>query len=615
MNNKLRKIARFPMLLAILIAVIIPPIGISIVLGFPVNWAWSKVLETWVKAVWTWTTKWVQETWTSIKNWATNTELWESIKAWVTKTWTSIKDWDTELSEFYIVTIITLFIICLILLLLKKHVESIRKSLSNIQEKIGEAFQGESLPWKETFIESLKLAFYPLHFALRLIALFLLLLAILSAVFPSLIPIVVSIFFLASNPKIPESNSLLIMVISLIATIGLVSLMLQKSVDAFKKYLSCIIKENYKVFWPPPMPEIDIGQSLVVTWRCYVAKVGKFMSKTFTQSRKLIMHGVVLGIIVLCGYVSAKTAKETIIEKEFTERILEKEFIAKEFIAIVRDTILILDSKMLRDSMMTKLDPIEIKVDRWVMPAPKELYLFEKGAQFSLAYASQGSLSTKTGICPEGSNEEWLKLFKGAILECSKEEQVKLKIQGFASVAPVGPDSAKSDTLNYQIANQRAEALIYFLMLPPDSIYTKTKCKDVLDNISIWERKKENGTSVKPDSLWWKNSWGVTVSTEKVSNEEVNSESKSQLRFTFSVSNSATGGQKQKGLDVIYEPWQNHEEMKGTKPTDDGSLPKPRHYPLEFLNRTVQIIIEEGGCLTKEVPTVPKAEDNAGESD
>lgn len=406
MNNKPRKIARFPMLLAILVAVIIPPIGISIVLGLPVNWAWSKVLETWVKAAWTWATKWAQEIWTSITDWAMNTKAWELTKAWITETWASIIDWDPERLEYLIITIITLFIICLILFLLKKHVASIRESLLNIQEKIGEAFQGESIPWKETFIESLKLAFYPLHFALRLVALFLLLLAIMAAVLPSLIPIVISIVFLASNPKILESKSLLIMVISLIATIGLVSLMLQKSVDAFKKSLSCIIKENYKIFWPLPMPAIDIGQSLMVTWRCYVVKVGVFIYKTFTQSRKLIVHGVVLGIIVFCGYVSAKTAKETIVEKEFIERIVEKEFIErileKEFIAIVRDTILILDPKVWRDSMMTKLDTIETKVDRWVMPAPKELYLFEKDAQFSLAYVSQGSLSTKTGICPEG---------------------------------------------------------------------------------------------------------------------------------------------------------------------------------------------------------------------
>ncbi len=205
-------------------------------------------------------------------------------------------------------------------------------------------------------------------------------------------------------------------------------------------------------------------------------------------------------------------------------------------------------------------------------------------------------------------------MFKKSIIECSEKERVKLKIRGFASVAPVGPDSTKSKIFNYQIATERAEALIYFLMLPPDSIYTKTKCKDVLDNISIWGRNKENGTRVDPDTLWWKESLGVTVSTEKVSSEEVNCESKSCLRHTFSVSVSDIN-QKRKGFDVIYEPWQSYGQMKNEKPADDGSLDSLRYHQLEFLNRTVQVIIEEGGCLTKEVPEVPKVEDNAGKSD
>ena len=159
-------------------------------------------------------------------------------------------------------------------------------------------------------------------------------------------------------------------------------------------------------------------------------------------------------------------------------------------------------------------------------------------------------------------------------------------------------------------------------MLPPDSIYTEKKCKDVLDNGSIWERKKENGTSVKPIASGWKNSWGVTVRTDTVRTDTVRTDTvrtdtvrtekednKSKpLRFTFSVPDSATGEQKQKGFDVIYEPWQNYKDMKTEKPVNDGSRPKPRHYSLEFLNRTVQIIIEEGGCPTKE-------EDNAGKSD
>ena len=329
-------------------------------------------------------------------------------------------------------------------------------------------------------------------------------------------------------------------------------------------------KKTFDVVRYTWLPDVDIVESLLNTWRYTIKMIGRSIKKTCIESMKLLPAVFFLCIGV---YLSSFPAK-TFINWTFQQNIAPQ-------------NIIVLNSSDFSPS-----------------------YLFEKGTQFSLAYASQGSLSTKTGICPEGSNEEWLKLFKKAIWECAKEERVKLKIQGFASVAPVVPDSAQSDTLNHQIANQRAEALIYFLMLPTDSIYTKTKCKDVLDNSSIWERKKENGTRVKPDSPSWK-AWGVTVSTK---NKNQNGESKSRLRHTFAVSDSDTN-QKRKGFDVIYEPWQSYGQMKNEKPADDGSRPEPLHYPIEFLNRTVQIIIEEGGCLTKEVPAVPKVEDNAEESD
>ncbi len=58
---------------------------------------------------------------------------------------------------------------------------------------------------------------------------------------------------------------------------------------------------------------------------------------------------------------------------------------------------------------------------------------------------------------------------------------------------------------------------------------------------------------------------------------------------------------------MIYEPWQSHAKMNEAKLVKDGTL-NNRRKGLEFLNRTVQIIIEDGGCLTKAV-------DNAENSD
>ena len=53
---------------------------------------------------------------------------------------------------------------------------------------------------------------------------------------------------------------------------------------------------------------------------------------------------------------------------------------------------------------------------------------------------------------------------------------------------------------------------------------------------------------------------------------------------------------KRTNFDVAHKPWQNHREMVNAKPVQDSL-----RLDLEFLNRSVQIIIEEGDCWTKSV--------------
>ena len=422
---------------------------------------------------------------------------------------------------------------------------------------------------------------YPFHLCFRFVARFLLLLGVLVTV---LLPtgIIIYIFTQIGIPStwiaewISENNTAL-EIISLLSGIGIFSYLSKKYWTTIRESLSNIEKKVEEVISGVWLPELDIKESLSVTWQHNFKSILPFMKEIITDSLKLG-----LAVFISCiSYFFASPATTNFVY------VNVKQTLTNVWNEIAPQNVIVLNSRDFSPS-----------------------YLFEEGAQFSLAYASQGSLSTKTGICPEGSNEDWLELFKKAIWKCSKDERVRLRVQGFASVAPVVLDSAKSDTLNYQIANQRAEALIYFLMLPTDSIYTKTKCKDVLDNSSIWERKKENGTRVKPDSPWWK-AWGVTVSTK---NKNQNGESKSRLRHTFAVSDSDTN-QKGKGFDVIYEPWQSYGQMKNKKPADDGSRDSLRYQQLEFLNRTVQIIIEEGGCLRNANSDSQKEEDNAEESD
>ena len=220
-----------------------------------------------------------------------------------------------------IITIITIGLISL--LLLRKDT---RQSLLNIIKKTFEVFRGRWLPrmdsgesllktwrcyfakvWpsmKETFTESLKLAAYPVHFALRLAARFLLLLAILVTVLmtPLLYPVylvlypvylVIRLDFLRLAPfvawflllltilaailisslilisivsdlgwniglleslrafireDLKSENVNIITIIALLASIGLFSFLLQKSVEDIRKSLSNIRAKSSKSF-------------------------------------------------------------------------------------------------------------------------------------------------------------------------------------------------------------------------------------------------------------------------------------------------------------------------------------------------------------------------------
>ena len=207
-------------------------------------------------------------------------------------------------------------------------------------------------------------------------------------------------------------------------------------------------------------------------------------------------------------------------------------------------------------------------------------YLFEKDTRFSLVYPDTGKLKNKIGICPKDKNWKWLELFKKAISECSNKKRMKLKIQAFASITPVfvNGDTTKSDSLNCEIANQRAEALIYFLMLPNGKTYNLDSCRVALENSSMWGRKENElcTRSAMPDINAWKE-MGFDVTYEERADTTI-----------------VWKGPK---FDVAYKPWKSYGEMEKTKPANDSLLGS---HGLKFLNRTVQIIIEDGGdCWTE----------------
>ena len=570
-------------LISIPVAILISPIVISIVLVLALDWvlAWGWLLAL----AWAWALVWplaLAMAW--IWLWALTLALawildWALAWGWL---WALV--WNPELLESLYkfirdkqiienAEIITAITICLILFLLRK--KDIRKSLLKIITKISEAFQGRLLPWqrtlKEIFNESLKLSAYPVHFAIRLITP----LAILAAVF---IPLLLILILIAGAWDIDISKLIeqfiedkqVFTIITMLASVGLFSFLFQKFIEIISKSLSNIKKKTIKivkVFWNTGLPRIEIRKSLLETC-CSVAQAWPFMRKTVAECINLILSVLILCIIAFFGYIS--TQKVTREVKEIVNKEVPPEFIKTP----VRDTSLI--SRGWRDSVTAKLDSIEKDIERLLL-RPSTSYRFNKGTLFSLIY-EEGDLETKKGICPEGSNLEWLKLFKTTILDSPKDGRIKMNVQGFASVAPVPVNGIindrQSDTLNCEIANQRAEALIYFLTTEP---YDSTKCRSALDNHGRWGR--EDGkpyTRGTPDTLVWKDS-GFTVTYDD------------SQRVQWEGSN----------LTVTYKPWESYDEMAENKPLQNPpkNLQNPqeeedRQLDREFLNRSVRITIK-----------------------
>ena len=393
--------------------------------------------------------------------------------------------------------IITLTIVLITIYLIPfLCVRSFRESLSKIKETTCKVSRPKSL--KETFTESLKLAAYPMHFAIRMVVRFLLLVAMLLPVLFSLILIVFSIALflvaiLAWSPELLKShevfsilnisslnnwindNTILIKITTLIIFIFLIWFLIEELKNDVANSISNIKAKIVKVVQGRWVPEMNIRKSLSVTWQCYIAKFWLFLKEMHIESKKLFVAVLILCIISFCGYIiDTKLTDETPPDlNEWQASVREK----LDAIKGKTDNIAISEVNTWRKNLTSTLGYIKKNIE------PSISYSLKKNAQFSLYY-EEGNLETKEGICSEGSNLEWLELFKTAISDGSKDRHLKLKIQGFASIAPVrvNDDTTLSNTLNCQIANERAEALIYFLTLPDSTSYDPKKCKDDLDD-------------------------------------------------------------------------------------------------------------------------------------
>ena len=309
----------------------------------------------------------------------------------------------------------------------------------------------------------------------------------------------------------------IVLVPSVLISIGVLSLLLKESACAIWDSLSRIKTRIVGFIVTGWRPTIELRDSLSVTWRCFVYRLCPSVRSTFNQSRKFYLAILTLYVTLFCGLLS------------------------------------VIQLELWQSNVSDKLKAIEeLSIPRFIFLSstePSPTYLFEKGAQISLIHPIEGDLYTLEGICPDGVNEAWLGLFKEAVRQCAGKDTTRIRVRGFASIAPVTKrgtgDTTKSPIFNNEIANRRAQAILYFLQT---DTYNKDKCVKALKNGWQFEPKDSNPTRLK----------------------------------------------------LTYESWNTYEQMSDQKPVNDGSSAN-RKRDLEFLNRTVQIIIEDGGCLSNQV--------------
>ena len=201
------------------------------------------------------------------------------------------------------------------------------------------------------------------------------------------------------------------------------------------------------------------------------------------------------------------------------------------------------------------------------------------GTVFSLSHLRDAQMKSGKqpgkGICLDKSQQEWLRAFRIAILECVKSKESgsapTFEVEAFASVAPVrldgDIDESASATLNCEIANRRADAVGAFLA------YGDLSGEGKNEHVEKWSCPQ-----VAED-----------FRTAKNLCHGVHGE---RLRYPRDG--------EQGAFEVLVTQWTDPEQMHGGKPADDGALPDERRSSVEILNRSVHIRVPEDFCRVRD---------------
>ena len=279
------------------------------------------------------------------------------------------------------------------------------------------------------------------------------------------------------------------------------------------------------------LPYLKIRQSLVVTWKCNIAKI--FPNAWDSLKAVWRLTGIVLAVSLL-----------SLVAYPLFERPVQT---VDRYVAVV-------DVNDTKDT-----EPERVRVIK--------LYM-RSGALFSLVHADDAQPKEGQGICLGDPQQAWLEQFRIAIANCVKERggsaepgadtPLVFKVTAYASIAPmhIGGNTSESAKLNCKVANWRAQAVGAFLADPSPKKYPEQwRCEDVKPRFN--KLPSECG------------------------GDELNSHYDGK---------DADGNE----IRVDVHRWATPEQMFDGRPADDGTRPDKRRFAVEILNRVVHIELPKG---------------------
>lgn len=335
----------------------------------------------------------------------------------------------------------------------------------------------------------------------------------------------------------------------LLLDLGLVAYLVDKCKGKMRTSLRQLWDHFRQSLGRPWLPPMVVQEGLLLTWR-EVRSLPMAVNDGFRPSLVVFISAIIANLAALFGQLAVGVPEAEHQHVELGDRLealqTKVEVGAEERAGIKSE---VEETKEVIAVLSGRVDSLDTLVRERSHDGANE------ASAFYLMFENP-KLEDGTGICLDETNQRWVLGLKQAIGEACDEvsRDVAVKVTGFSSIAPVlvnGSDDMSGE-LNCEIANLRAGAVVEMLR-QDDPEQASLACRD---RVEAFQRK------------------------QKFCDGRGGPSSHSSGR----------------GLSIVYNSWSDPEASELSRPVNDGTA-KVRYRGAEAMNRVVQVVVRDGGCL------------------